>query len=119
MSEFANVLLRSDGTVSVANISTNSCMSLDEMYKSIGCNCIDIVRSSVYDTDLLLVVDDNGLLTDRPINHIASFLYGDILVGDVLIGTEIVDEDGADIHKMKLDWCLSFMETIRLYYARV
>ena len=64
---------------------------LEYYYKHIECRCIDIV----YVGDYLLIVDDEGLLTDDPqINVIASILYGHPICGNVLIVKEGYNEDG-------------------------
>lgn len=66
---------------------------LDWYYKTIGCESIECVRL-FYDlikADLIMVVDEEGLLKDLPLNASASGLYirsgyRGIIVGRALIG---------------------------------
>lgn len=58
----------------------------------------------VYQHSMLMVIDDNGKLTRRPLNDVASALYGnpsDFIVGDVIIGwNNPIEECEPDIYPM-------------------
>lgn len=72
--------------------------TFEQIYKLIGseCDCIDVVR--MRDGVHVMLVDDNGLLKDLPINQKATAIYSDIcrgrnmtpIVGNVVI---VPDED--------------------------
>jgi len=57
---------------------------LDQMYRCIDCDTIDIVRIPY--TNRCLIVDDNGLLRGFALNLAASLMAGRPIVGTVLLG---------------------------------
>lgn len=73
---------------------------LDYFYKTIDCETIDIVHTTIKDT--CLVVDDEGLFKKpAEINVAASLLYGiqqhgQPIVGKALLTAEIATEDGLE-----------------------
>ena len=72
------------------------------MNAAIGSNLIDIVHAAHLPDPYCLVVDDEGLLTEKPVvNVVASYLYGTAdhgqpLCGDVLIMKDEWTADGLD-----------------------
>ena len=98
---------------------------LTDMYAAIGCDTIDVVglkRAVGYlppgagdERDgWALVVDDNGLLTGKPLNRRASILYGarshgQVIVGDVLLAREVYDVDGGDLVATSLTEAIAFL----------
>lgn len=57
-----------------------------DIYDLIDCNCFEIVNIHKTVPLGLMVVDESGLFKDKPINQLASVLYGNTIVGDVVIG---------------------------------
>lgn len=72
------------------------------MAEAIGAEYIDIPHVEYLEDKFCMVVDDEGLLKERPtVNMIASILYGiakhgQPIVGDVLIGKNEETEDGIE-----------------------
>lgn len=74
-------------------------LTLQQLYKWTGCECIEIVRSDhkLFEDiinpfeDILIVLDDNGKIDHRPFNDLGTTLYGqfpyDFLVGDLVLTT--------------------------------
>jgi len=76
---------------------------LDFCYRSIDCSCIEIVRVNGLPSDLVMVVDDEAMLVDKPmINFVGSFLYGtqkhmSPICGNILIVREALTDNGIDL----------------------
>lgn len=58
--------------------------SLEELYRHTGSHTVEIVLVPGM-SGMILVVDEEGLLEDRELNPLASFLTGRTIVGDVLL----------------------------------
>lgn len=103
--------------------------SLDNFYRAIPCDSIEIVRPvglprytvssdfRPYLSDLLMVIDEEGKLVDKPLNVLASLMYAypqDVIVGDVVIGwtnpLEIVE---SDVYPFPYDIALKVAEGLR------
>lgn len=73
---------------------------LDFCYRVIGCKTIDIVRPQNLDAAYCMIVDDEGLLAERPrFNVFASHLYGAHVHGQPIVGNAVLmknrqDDDG-------------------------
>lgn len=73
---------------------------LDFCYRVIGCKTIDIVRPQNLDAAYCMIVDDEGLLVERPrFNVFASHLYGAHVHGQPIVGNAVLmknrqDDDG-------------------------
>lgn len=94
------ILLREKQSPAVINQEYTS--MLDFCYKYIGCDCIEIVHPRRLSAPYLMVVDDEGLLKEAPLNYIASYLYetdkhGQPIVGTALIMKETMTNDGPDL----------------------
>lgn len=66
-------IVRVDGTETVIN----EAPTIDSVHKAIGCDCIDtvIVTKDIYDmAETVMLVDDTGMLTNKPINKRATAL---------------------------------------------
>jgi hypothetical protein len=74
---------------------------LRSFYKWIGCEDIEIVRPTLFVTqvvrDLLIVVDGEGLLKYREQNAVASILYAGRIVGDAIIGRRVLRDGEPDV----------------------
>ncbi len=74
-----------------------------DLAKKIGCDYIETVRPVGLKEPYMLIVDEEGLLKDKPLlNFFGSWLYGthehgQPIVGDALIMKEIMTEDGPTI----------------------
>ena len=70
--------------------------SLDDMYREIGCDTIDITRRMIGGKEFDIIVDDNGWLIEKP-ELSAIYVHGDSGVEPALVGTLIIcshDEEG-------------------------
>ncbi len=91
----SSVLLGTDNKVSRYNVD-----SLESLQKAVG-GYIEMLRphkaidEGLLKSDIILIVDEEGILKNKEVNLIASALFGSILVGDVVItkekGTEVVN----------------------------
>ncbi len=91
----SSVLLGTDNKVSRCNVD-----SLESLQKAVG-GYIEMLRphkaidEGLLKSDIILIVDEEGILKNKEVNLIASALFGSILVGDVVItkekGTEVVN----------------------------
>lgn len=91
----SSVLLGTDNKVSRYNVD-----SLESLQKAVG-GYIEMLRphkaiaEGLLKSDIILIVDEEGILKNKEVNLIASVLFGSILVGDVVItkekGTEVVN----------------------------
>ena len=89
---------------------------LSEWYKLLGCDIVEHVSTRYrYESIALhMLVDEEGLLRNKEVNEVASYLYGDTIVGDALICSVGPD----DIEGLPSDICvpvLSFLN--KLYMA--
>lgn len=85
-------------------------VTLEQLYEWTKCRCIEIVRFS----NGLMCIDDNGKCKGKPINTIASVLYGnpnDFIVGDAVLGCSTCPDKYAepDFYAMPYD------EAVKLY----
>ena len=81
--------------------------SLDDYYELIGCRCIDIVRRTIGDVEVEIVIDDEGALVNQPkISAISPegtpMLYGNLLVasGRVTDDGELTELTGAELDEL-------------------
>ena len=56
--------------------------SLEELYREIGCDLIQVLNLP---SGYIMIVDEEGRLKERPLNRMASSLYGGIIVGNVVV----------------------------------
>ena len=81
-------VLRVDGTREPATIQRETRLFLSDLYRIIGCDCIEPVRLA---DGRMMVVDESGILKNKPINPEATRLYHDKrdtfnpIVGDVVL----------------------------------
>lgn len=69
--------------------------TLDDMYREIGCDTIDITRRMIGGKEFDIIVDDNGWLIEKP-ELSAIFVHGDSEVEPALVGTLIICSHDAD-----------------------
>lgn len=93
----SSVLLGTDNKVSRYNVD-----SLESLQKAVG-GYIEMLRphkaidEGLLKSDIILIVDEEGILKNKAVNLIASALFGSILVGDVVI----TKEKGAEVVNLK------------------
>ena len=115
------VLIKTDDTVEVVEISSDN--FLDECYKLINCNFIEIATPNCGRSPYRVVLDDNGKFNDQKFNRLATVFYSspDILFGNVLVGTSGfneygeydfigLDEQTANNLKKSLDLAVTFLD---------
>lgn len=76
-------------------------IQLEQIYKLIHCDCIEIVRLT---PQIVMVVDDEGLINDAKYNRLASLLYGFPICGDVLLAGVQHTPDGDDLADLPETW---------------
>lgn len=64
-----------------------NCKKLDDFYREIGCECIDIARRSVGGKMFDIFVDDEGLLKADASEHISAVAVEDGEITPQLVGT--------------------------------
>jgi len=68
--------------------------TLEALYEAIGCDCVDIVRVGSRDSQQVMIVDDNGLLNNLPINDKATALYWQFYnTTSPIVGTVVLAND--------------------------
>lgn len=82
---------------------------------ALSCTYFDVVRVQSFGIDLELIVDDCGLLTERPRNMLASWIYGHTIVGPALLCADCDTDDGRDI----CDMPLGYLETVKRMINKV
>ena len=68
--------------------------SLDDYYKLIGCNYVDIIHRRIGDVEVEIVLDDEGLLVNAPKPSGISIDGTPVLFGNLLIASGRVTDDG-------------------------
>lgn len=68
--------------------------SLDDYYKLIGCNYVDIIHRWIGDVEVEIVLDDEGLLVNAPKPSGISIDGTPVLFGNLLIASGRVTDDG-------------------------
>lgn len=89
--------------------------TLQSIYNALSCTYIDVVRVQSFGIDLELIVDDCGLLTDRPLNKLASWIYGQTIVGPALL---CADYDKGDVRDI-CDMPSGYLETVKRMINKV
>lgn len=115
MSKYGYLIVKPSGEVTLVS-SKSAEFTLEELQIGSRCTTIQIVPGRV--SNMLLCIDDEGKLLGKPVNKIASILYGqenDFIVGDAIVGTNWNDDPEAepDIYKMPLDIAKRFQVVIR------
>ena len=67
---------------------------LDDYYKLIGCNYVDIIHRWIGDVEVEIVLDDEGVLVENPKPSGISVDGTPMLFGNLLIASGRVTEDG-------------------------
>ena len=67
---------------------------LKDYYKLIGCRCIDIVRRTIGDVEVEIVLDDEGFLVENPKLSGIDVTGTPALYGNLLIASGRVTDDG-------------------------
>lgn len=82
---------------------------------------MEIVRPRSFNEPYIMIVDEEGLLKDKPINLWASFAYGETIVGDVLIMKEGFRNGEPDIIGLESEdmgiYYDILMDVISLYFS--
>ena len=92
---------------------------LENAYELIGCDWVESVRAVNLKEPYVLVVDEEGLVKDRPVlNLIASILYGALkhgqpIAGDAIVMKEVWTEDGIDLEWLTDEEAKEAFELIR------
>lgn len=103
MEKYGYIVLKANGDIELHD-SDQVDFTLEELQKAVG-GYIQIVRGCI--TQMLLVIDDEGKLKNKPVNPLATMLYApgiDCIVGDVVIGTSFNADPYAEPDVYKFPW---------------
>jgi hypothetical protein len=79
-----DTLLRTDGTSTEVQPKNGTNYSLEELYKMLGCEMVEVVYTQ--DNDTILICDEEGTFVENPRRNVqASNLAGCQIVGNVLV----------------------------------
>lgn len=88
--------------------------TLDEYYRILGCNCIDITRRKIGNKTFEIIVDDEGALKTRPIISAVDSYGNPALVGNLFI----VKFNGIDNITSLSEQDIGYIKTkIKSYYG--
>ena len=87
---------------------------LDDYYELIGCRCIDIVRRTIGDVEVEIVIDNEGLLVENPKVSAISVDGTPMLFGNLLIASGRVTDDGelTELTEAEVDEIMDNVATI-------
>lgn len=101
MQKYAYLILYTNGRIEVIGQDEEE-LELEKLQKIVG-GFIEIVNTR-FRTDLTMVVDDEGLLKNKPLNPYATLLYGGVLSGAHIAGDAVLcirkDYPEPDIYAM-------------------
>lgn len=92
---------------------------LEDYYKYIGCDVIDIVRRKIGDLTVEIVCDDEGLLVEHPkVSGIdvfcQPFLYGNLLVA----GGKVIDGNLTELTDEQIDYLKQYITEVKTKYYK-
>ena len=67
---------------------------LEELYKVLDCDCIDIIQRTIFGKDYTIVCDDEGLLKGNPKVSALTNEFRPSLVGNLLVVAPGADAEG-------------------------
>ena len=87
---------------------------LKDYYKLIGCRCIDIVRRTIGDVEVEIVLDDEGFLVENPKPSGIDVTGTPALYGNLLIASGRVTMDGelTELTEAEIDEIMDNVATI-------
>ena len=87
---------------------------LDDYYELIGCRCIDIVRRTIGDVEVEIVLDDEGALVNQPKISAISPEGTPMLYGNLLVASGRVTDDGelTELTRAEIDEIMDNIATI-------
>lgn len=62
--------------------------------EQIGCEWIEIVRPRGF--DFIMIVDEEGLLNEKPFNYYGSYIYGTQIHGQPIVGDVLIANENAE-----------------------
>ena len=87
---------------------------LDDYYRLIGCNYVDIIHRRIGDVEVEIVLDDEGLLVNAPKPSGIDVTGIPILFGNLLIASGRVTDDGelTELTQEEIDEIMDNVATI-------
>ena len=87
---------------------------LDDYYKLIGCDYVDIIHRRIGDVEVEIVLDDEGLLVENPKPSAISVDGTPWLFGNLLIASGRVTDDGelTELTEYEVDEIMDNVATI-------
>ena len=88
--------------------------TLDDYYRLIGCDYVDIIHRRIGDVEVEIVLDDEGLLVEDPKPSGISVDGTPILFGNLLIASGRVTDDGelTELTEYEVDEIMDNVATI-------
>ena len=107
MEKFGVVIITTSGDLRFDTLSDRE-LSIDYLRNMVDGHIEVVQCTALYGTifeDLRMIVDENGLYKDKPVNVLASALYsGHVIVGDVVL-TVFDDFPVADVYAIDFKTC--------------
>lgn len=114
MQEYAYIRLTTMGEIQVVDHWEES-FNLQELQKEVD-GGIEIVNTRFH-TNLTLVVDDEGLIKNKPLNPYATLLYGGVMGGHHIAGNAVLcirkEYPEPDVYPMSKDEAESVFEILK------
>ena len=88
--------------------------TLDDYYRLIGCDYVDIIHRRIGDVEVEIVLDDEGLLVEDPKPSGISVNGSIMLWGNLLIASGRVTDDGelTELTEAEIDEIMGNVDTI-------
>lgn len=89
------------------------CEGLDDYYKALNCDCIDIVSRSVGKKYFDLIIDDEGLLKQNPIISAINNIGNPMLVGNIIFAKHDSEGNTIDLEEREIKHIKKYIQ--RMY----
>ena len=80
-----------DGEHELSQVNFGTEHTLEDYYRLVDCSTIDVVSCyGISGINADMIVDDEGLLNDKPVNYLASVAYGYKQHGQPIVGNTLI-----------------------------
>ena len=109
MNKFAYLIIEEENKMQIV-YKDNPKLTLEELYKAIGCHTIQVVRpyiNEVRQNHIIMIIDEEGKLRNKETNLAATLLYNvpdDYIVGKCIMAKDVADGfEEPDLFAIPLD----------------